>query len=571
MDITTNRRNLLCGATAGAFVLGLGASGAAGAKPTAAPPSPAEVSRYAEALLAKAYAADKPGAAVLVARGDQVLFRGARGLADLEAKTPLKGTDLFRIGSVTKQMSAAGLLKLVEMGKVKLDDPLTKFVPGYPNGDAITVLMLLNHTSGIRSYTGMPGYMETEIHKDLTTAQMIAVFKDQPADFAPGARWAYNNSGYVLVGAVIEAASGMAWHAWLDKALFQPLGMRDTGYGHDPKFNTRQVKGYTQESEGGPPVPMRILSMTQPHAAGAIVSTVDDLHRWNRGLHEGRVLGATYQQMITPVGVAAPASYGFGIGTSTVRTNPSLQHNGGIFGFASSLSYLPGPDITVAVLENDDADNTGDSADAIVRKLAAFALGDPYPEVREVPVDAATLKAAEAVYLFDGGVRRILRVVDGRLTGQRDQGRQTPLTPIGPDEYVYEDGFNRLKLERNAAGAITGMRFWPSGDGDGVVGARTNEPLPAAAVAAVVPRAALERLLGTYEGPGGLSLRVYIEGEALKGQLTGQPPVNLRAISPTEFAVDEANARVVFQPGEAPAADLVIRQGGQEIPLKRKP
>lgn len=566
-----NRRSLLCGATTGALVLGLGASTAASAKPAAAPPSPAEVSRYAEALIAKAYPANGPGAAVLVARGDSVLFRGARGLANVEAKTPLKGTDLFRIGSVTKQMSAAGLLKLVEMGKVSLDDPLTRFVPGYPNGDAITVLMLLNHTSGIKSYTGMPGYMVDEIRKDLTTEQMIAVFKDQPADFPPGAAWAYNNSGYVLVGAVIEAASGMDWHAWLDKALFQPLGMRDTGYGHDPKFNSRQVQGYTEDGDGGPIIPMRILSMTQPHAAGAIVSTVDDLLKWNRGLHEGRVLGATYQQMITPAGVAAPAQYGFGIGAGTVRANPSLQHNGGIFGFSSSLTYVPGPDITVAVLENDDFDSAGDSADAIVRKLAAFALGDPYPAMQAVPVDAAVLKAAEAVYLFDGNVRRTLRVVDGRLTGQRDQGRQTPLTPIGPDEFLYEDGFNRLKLERNAAGAITGMRFWPNGDGAGVVGARTNEALPSAPVAAALPQAAIERLLGTYEGPGGLSLRVYLEGPALKGQLTGQPPVNLRAISPTEFAVDEANARVVFQAGAAPAAELVIRQGGQEIPLKRKP
>jgi hypothetical protein len=275
--------------------------------------------------------------------------------------------------------------------------------------------------------------------------------------------------------------------------------------------------------------------------------------------------------MITPIGAAAPASYGFGISTGQVRSSPALRHNGGIFGFSSSLSYLPGADITVAVLENDDFDGLGESADGLVRRLAAFALGDPYPEMKAIPVDAAALKAAEGVYRFEGNVARNLRVVDGRLTGQRDQGRQTPLTPIGPDEFLYEDGFNRLRLERNGAGAITGMRFWPNGDGEGVLGARTNEALPAAPVAAAVPRAALERLLGTYEGAGGLSLRVYLEGEVLKGQLTGQPPVTLRAISATEFAVDEANARVVFQPGETPAAELVIRQDGQEIPLKRKP
>jgi len=569
MTLDLTRRRLLLG---GAALTGIAvAVGAASGARAATPPSTAEIARYAEEMLAKTYRADRPGAAVLLAQGHRVLFRAARGLADVEAGVPLKPGDLFRIGSVTKQMSAAGLLKLVEMGKVSLDDPLTKFVPGYPNGDKVTVLMLLNHTSGIRSYTSLPGYMAGEpIRRDLTTAQMIEVFKDQPPEFAPGERWNYNNSGYVLVGAVIEAASGMAWHEWLDEALFKPLGMTNTGYGHESEFSRRQVKGYTEKD--GKPIPMMVLSMTQPHAAGAIVSTVDDLLKWNRALHEGRVLGeATYSRMITPAGAAAAPGYGFGISNQLIRTAGALHHNGGIFGFSSTLFYVPGPDITVAVLKNDDADNPGLSNDVFAAKLAAFALGDPYPEMRAIPVDAAALKAAEGVYLFEGAVRRILRVVDGRLTAQRDQGRRTPLTPIATDDFLYEDGLNRLVLQRDGSGAITGMRFWANGDGEGVVGQRTNEPLPEAPAPVVLPRAALERVIGTYGDGGGLTLRVYIEGDLLKGVLTGQDPVTLRPISPTEFAVDEANARVLFQPGQGPAGELVIRQNGQEIELKRTP
>src|SRR5690606_29190259 len=148
----------------------------------------------------------------------------------------------------------------------------------YPNGDRITVLMLLNHTSGVRSYTGIPGYMAEGIRRDLTTAQLVEVFRDQPVDFAPGADWAYNNSGYVLLGAVIEAASGKPWHVHLEETLFRPLGMTHTGYGHDPRFNADQVAGYSWDGEKV--TPMAQLSMTQPHAAGALVSTVGDLLIW---------------------------------------------------------------------------------------------------------------------------------------------------------------------------------------------------------------------------------------------------------------------------------------------------
>ena len=265
----------------------------------AQPPSDADIARQAQRLLADAYPASGPGAAILVARGDRVLYRGARGMADIELGVPLAPDQVFRIGSVTKQFSAAGLLKLVESGKVSLADPLSKYLKGYPNGNAITVRQLLDHTSGVKSYTSLPGIMDGPIRRDLDTAALVDSFKGESADFAPGAGWAYNNSGYVLVGAVIEAASGQPWHRYLQQALFAPLGMTRTGYGDDTAIIPGHVRGYSMRD--GKPTPARYLSMTQPHAAGALVSTVDDLLRWNRALHEGLVLKSeTYRQMVTP-------------------------------------------------------------------------------------------------------------------------------------------------------------------------------------------------------------------------------------------------------------------------------
>src|SRR5690554_3883192 len=218
----------------------------------AQPVSAQEVSRYATALLEEAYPdAGGPGAAVLVARGDEVLFRGARGMASVELGVPLSADHVFRLASVTKQLAAAGVLKLAEDGKLSLDDPLAKFLPDYPGGDAVTVRMLLDHTSGIRSYTSIPGVMEGPIQRDLSTAQLVDTFKDEQPDFAPGEDWRYNNSGYVLVGAVIEEASGQPWHAYLGQVLFEPLGMAHTGYGNQAeRLIPGHVTGYTGGAEG---------------------------------------------------------------------------------------------------------------------------------------------------------------------------------------------------------------------------------------------------------------------------------------------------------------------------------
>jgi CubicO group peptidase (beta-lactamase class C family) len=544
---------------------------AAHAGPSVAPPSPAEVARQADQLLAHGYPGQGPGPAVLIARGDTILYRVARGEADIDKHVPLRPDAMFRIASVTKQFAAAALLKLVEAGKVELDDPLSKYVRGFPNGERITVLQLLNHTSGVKDYTGIPGYGDGPIRQDWSTAQMIDYFRDAPAEFAPGTKWAYSNSNYVLVGAVIEAASGEPWHAYLKRALFKPLGMRHTGYGHDPKVVARQVQGYTYDGDRA--VPMLRISMTQPHAAGGLVSSVDDLLKWNRALHEGRVLANdSYARMITPVGEAAGPGIGsgFGIVRDSVRGRERLHHGGGIFGFNSELLYLPGPDITVAVLENEDGHPRHEHPRKLARRLAAIALGEPYPAPVEVAVDTAALKAAEGVYRFEDGARGVLRLVNGRLTVQRNDGPREDLMPIAPDDFLYDDEFGRMRLERDAAGRIAGIRVLAEGDGPGALGTRTDEPLPAEAGALALPRAALERLAGTYVNRG-LTMTVFLEGTVLKAQIAGQEAFDLLAVTSTRFQVSGMPAMLEFAAGDQPASGVTLRQSNKTLEMKRSP
>ena len=463
----------------------------------ATPPTPDEFAHYAESLLAETYPADGPGAAVLVMRGGEVLYRGARGRADVAAGVPLKPGDRFRIGSVTKQFTAVGLLKLVDAGKVSLEDPLSKYVPTYPGGERITIEQLLNHTSGIGDFPAMRGRnYDVVIRRPITTAQLIDHLKDEPPIFAPGEGWGYSNPGYVLAGAVIEAVSGQPWHVYLDQALFRPLGMNDTGYGADPVITLRQAKGYST-SRGILTFPLQI-SMSYYHASGALVSTVDDLARWNRALHEGHVLEpVTYTRMLTPVGHAMDHDYGYGIETSIIRGVPALHHMGSVAGFGSYLTYVPGAEVTVAVLHNKERPSRAHEPDVIARRLAAAALGDPYPPMKPVAVDATVLRQYEGVYRVAQGATYTLRVVDGHLTARRNGAARLRLTPITVDTFLYPDGLNRLQVLRDAGG-MTGVRFWSKGEGEGVVAPLTDLAVP---IDIRLPRDAFGRLVDTHLAP----------------------------------------------------------------------
>jgi len=536
----------------------------------ATPPAPSEFARRADTVLADVFPADAPGVAVLVMRGDEVLYRGAHGEADAETDVPLKPGDRFRIGSVTKQIASAGLLTLVDAGKVSLDAPVSKYLPDFPGGAGITIEQLLNHTSGIQDYALSPEMLKGSVQADLTSTQLVGYFRNESPQFAPGEAWLYNNSGYVLVGAVIEAASGQPWHQYLAQALFAPLGMKDTGYLADPEVIARQVKGYTIGEQGvtpaGPP------TFTELHAPGGLVSSIDDLARFCRALHEGHLLKpATYARMITPVGKAKDVGYGYGYGfeTSVVRGAPAFQHSGGTSGFTSSLTYVQGPDVIVAVLSNNDIPSPAQDGRSLARRFAAAALGDPYPEAKPVAVPAAVLEEYEGVYRVDESTTRILRVVDGKLTAQRTDRPRLELAAISDDTFIYPDGFDRIRMERDAAGKVTGMRLWPDGEGDGEVAERTDQALQQTIT---IPHAALERLIGVYRTAQDMEMSIAIVGDALHGHVKGQPePVPFAAITPNHFTGDAVGAELTFAPDTGPAQRVTLRQWGDEMVFERVP
>jgi D-alanyl-D-alanine carboxypeptidase len=540
----------------------------AGAALAGTPATPAAIAAYADKLLdEQKIASDGPGFTVLVARGDQLLYKGARGLASVELGVPMQPDHLLRIGSVTKQFAAAALLKQIDEGKAKLDDPLSRYLPDYPNGSKITLLQLLNHTSGVKSYTGIPGYMANPIRRDLSTAELIKEFKDQPVDFQPGEKWAYNNSGYVLLGAVVEAISGKSWHQSIDEMLLKPAQITSVHFEAVDKLFKGMARGYSVNGQREV-VPAGLLSMTQPHAAGALIANAEGLWRWNQALHGGKLISkASYERMVTPEGPAKAHHYGFGIGTGKLRDHTMLSHGGGIHGFVSTLNYLPASQTTVVILRN--STGPGLAMDTVARKLAAFAIGEPFAEHQAVAVPVEQLKAAEGLYAREDRQTRTLRVKDGQLQSQRTGSGIARLVPLGQDRFAFPDSLSELHLERGAEGKVVALKVFNNGESAPERWALRGE-LPPERTYITLNAAQLQALVGEYSSPQ-LGIKVFVDDKGrLMGQASGQRAFELLASSPRQLHVPEVGAQLDFTPGEGRVASVSLTQNGQTLVMPRK-
>ena len=534
-----------------------------------APVFAADTANAYQEILDAVYVSGDPGASAIVVEGGKVLFLGAQGMADMELQTLIEADMVFRLGSITKQFTAAAIMMLVEEGKVALDDPLTKFLPDYPEaGKSVRVEHLLTHTSGIVSYTSIPGYMATEVMNELSVENLVAVFKDLPVEFAPGERFAYNNSGYVLLGAIIESVSGMSYEVFIQQRIFEPLGMKSSYYGNHARIVPRRVSGYggaPGEYENAP-----YLSMTQPYAAGSLLSTVEDMQRWNTALFGGKVVSeASLKKMITPYELTDGNStgYGYGLGVADVRGNLSITHGGGIHGFSTSGLYLPERQIYVAVLSN----NTGPTSNPsmVSTRMAALALGSPYPVMKAVAVDAKILKGYTGVYKIDDESDRVVTFEDGKLFTQRTGGGKRELSAASDTRFFYTSTLSWIEMQRGEEG-VWQMLMHQGGAEDADTAVRVGDVPDPRTVVDVDP-AVLLTYVGEYELMPGFSLTIRADGSQLFAQATGQPEFELFAESETEFFLKVVDAQVIFILGEDIAAtSLVLQQGGQELPGRKK-
>ena len=303
---------------------------------------------------------------------------------------------VFRIGSITKQFTAAGIMKLVESGKIALDDPLAKYLPDFDTGGrTVTIRQLLHHTSGIPNYTAQPGFIGKDERLDPTTKDLLALVAGKPFSFEPGTSWSYSNTNYILLAAIIETLSGQPYGAFMQAQFFKPLALSHTRADSEAAIIPHRASGYGIRFDTGERRNAAIISTGNSGGAGVIASTAGDLVRWQIALINGRALTpASFQQMISaPAKTGIPdTSYGFGLIVDQSTGQRRVSHTGGINGFNSSLTWLPETGLITAVISNSEPMPSGIVEDQIIAALTSDELPPPPRSTPQPGAEAALRK-----------------------------------------------------------------------------------------------------------------------------------------------------------------------------------
>ena len=400
---------------------------------------------------------------VLVARSERILLDKGYGYANLEWQVPNSPDAKFRLGSITKQFTAACVLLLEERGKLKTDDPVKKYLPDAPaTWDKITIYNLLTHTSGIPSFTSFPDYHASQTITT-TPEKLLARFRDKPLDFEPGTTWRYSNSGYVLLGYLIEKITGQTYQSFLEENIFKPLGMQDSGYDSNSAVVVHRASGYDPSPNGL--VNTTYIDMTIPFSAGGLYSTTHDLLQWEHALFSGKLLSSeSLKKMTTPF----KNNYACGLMVQTNKGHSVIEHGGGIDGFVTMLAYYPDDKLIVVVLSNLGTE----AAPEIAKSLAAIAHDEKVilpSEREEVPVPPDTLTKYVGTYELSPKFSVVITLEGNQLMAQATDQPKFPIFPESETKFFYKVVDAQLEFFKNDQGQTTHLVLHQGGqDSKGV-------------------------------------------------------------------------------------------------------
>jgi CubicO group peptidase (beta-lactamase class C family) len=524
---------------------------------------------------------------ILVAEKGKVVYAKGLGLANMEWSIPNQPDTKFRIGSITKQFTAALILQLVEEGKLKLDGKITDYLTDYrkDTGDRVTIHHLLNHTSGIPSYTSRPDFRTTIMRNPYKVADFVKQLTSGDLEFEPGSKFIYNNSGYILLGAIIEKVTGKSYETVLAERILKPLGMTNSGYDSTSPLMPKRASGYEKRPSGYVNAPY--LDMSLPYAAGSLYSTVEDLYKWDQALHEGRILSAESRKLMFTPGLS---NYGYGIritdetmGKSELKTR-IIGHGGGINGFNSLLTRAVDKGQTVVILDNVAQ---GRRHGQITTSIIGILNGQPYDspkqsiaealyQIAEKDVAAAVaeyrkLKATKAdSYDFAEGELQTLGYQLVGLKRLKDAVEifklNVEMFPKSANSYdslgetYLELGEKELALtsyqkaiELNPANA-NAMRIVNRIEGK----------------TAKVDPSVFDAYVGEYELTPSFVLSVSREGDKLYVQRVGQQKMDAEAVSETQLSVPQVKASLTFEKDSSgKVTGLSLTQGTRTLQGKK--
>lgn len=529
-----------------------------GAKDVTIPSSEIVADNFYSSLKEK----EAPGIAVLVAKEGKIIYRKGFGYADIKNKLLVNPDTKFRIGSVTKQFTAAAILKLQENNLLSVDDKLSKFIPDFPRGDEVTIHHLLTHTSGINSYTGSDYFLE-RVTKTISPDSLINLIKRKPYDFNPGERFLYNNSGYFLLGYIIGKVSGKPYADYLKETFFDPLGMKNTGAHYAGIKLEQEAKGYGGISSKYEEA--LNWDMSWAGAAGNLYSTVDDLLKWNEALHSGKILNEkSLKAAITPVTLnnGEKQQYGYGLGLNKYRGMDIIGHSGGLHGFITHLSYYPKEKITVVMFSNTAEPEVNFDPNKIAEAFLWNKMEKQKTYV-ESKVKPKNLQLYAGRYdLSEVGVMMITTEGD-RIFSQLGGQPKFEIFHMADDEFFWKVVEAKVKFVRDDKGEIThsiifqnGMEF-------------KGKKLKEETIIKINP-AILDTYTGKYKFRENIDVIVSKENDKLFAQATGQPKLEMQPVSETDFVINEINAKISFvKEANGKANKFKLNMNGTELELPR--
>ena len=384
-----------------------------------------------------------PGIAIIASKGGKTIYKQAFGMSDVANSKALKTDQVFRIGSITKQFTAVAILKLAHERKLSLNDPIQPYLSTEKGGKDITILQLLNHTSGMGNQSDIPSFDPQRKDTDNYPADMMEAILETPLKFPAGTQFAYSNLGYIVLGRIIEKVSGKPYETYLKETFFGPLAMKNTGFEYLKDFSASMSKGHTFRD--GQYMDASAINMKMPFSAGALVSTLDDLATWNRAVMQGEVLPSSYIQKISSHstlqdGTKIPYSMGWYIGN--IQGSKTIKHDGIVNGYTAMGIYLPKEDIYLAVLSNCEAYR---DIEIPASKIAALLIQNPFP-TGNMKLDQDFLESYQGTYQ-SANKRMNIVLQEKTLVYYSKGGNKIVLEPVGKHKFLISGSLDQIQFK----------------------------------------------------------------------------------------------------------------------------
>lgn len=421
-------------------------------------PTAQQIAAKVDEYMNAAVRADGFSGSILVARDGSPVISKGYGLANIELNVPNTPQTVFRLASLTKQFTALAIMMLQERGKLNTGDSICKYLDACPAAwQPVTIRHLLTHTSGIPNYTSFPDFAKTSV-LPATHESFIGRVKDKSLEFAPGEKFNYNNTGYYLLGVVVERAAGKSYEDFVQENVFTPLGMKNTGFDHPARLIKNRASGY--EGQGERLHNASYIDMSNGYAAGAIVSTTEDLLLWDRALYTDKLVSRkSLDEMFTPFKDLSPGkNYAYAWWLEKQSDRQAISHSGHINGFATYLMRYPAERVTIIVLSN----NRGVPSERVAKDLSAVVFGAAYkiPQERKViAVAGAALEKYVGQYQLRPNFIITMSLESGKLMMQPNAPQKVEMFATSETDFFLKAGNAQFTFVKDAQERVTGLIF----------------------------------------------------------------------------------------------------------------